>query len=139
MGGDAADQTCPLALESVARGHRRRHVVRLVYHQDVEFARIGDMRWQDILDQAQGLTGFHPIHGSDKSRERGPRVCVDTLLTTQAFQVVRVHNAKLETELLVHLDLPLQLERRRADYEHCARPVTDEELLNDEAGFDGLT
>ena len=49
-----------------------------------------------------------------------------------------VDDAKLEAELVAHLIAPLQLEASRADDQDGARAVAKDQLLDDEAGLDGL-
>ena len=69
---------------------------------------------------------------------RCPRVGVNTALAPQLLDVVGVDHAEVEAELLEHLDAPLLLERRGADDQDGARAMPQQQLLNDQTGFDGF-
>lgn len=49
-----------------------------------------------------------------------------------------VDDDEVQTEFLPHLVLPLQRQARRADDHRSPRAMPQEELLEDEAGLDGL-
>ena len=59
----------------------------------------------------------------------GLPVCTDRLA---------VVDDEVAVELLAHLFLPLDGQRRRRDDEHPVGPVAGDELFDDDAGFDGL-
>jgi hypothetical protein len=50
-----------------------------------------------------------------------------------------VHNAEVEPELVPHLLLPLDLQRRGADDQDAPGTVPDDEFQRRHAGLDGLT
>ena len=52
---------------------------------------------------------------------------------------LRVHNDKLETELVSHFIPPLERKARWADYDRGPRAMTQEELLQYQAGLDRFT
>src|SRR5439155_840361 len=91
-----------------------------------------------ILDEAQRFAGLHPIHRSDETRERGPRIRMDALLAAQAFEVFGVDDTEFQAKLLLHFQLPLELQRRRTNDEDGACAVTNEQFLDDEPGLDGF-
>ncbi len=64
---------------------------------------------------------------------------MDTAGTSQFFDVLRIDDLELETEFLVHFDTPLLLKRRRTHDQYGTRTMAQEQLLNDETGFDGLS
>src|SRR5258707_2771887 len=68
----------------------------------------------------------------------GPRIDVDTALSSQIADRFTVDDAKLETELVPHFLLPLHLQRRRADDQNGPNPMTQDHLLNNQTGLDGL-
>jgi hypothetical protein len=56
----------------------------------------------------------------------------------QLFHELAVDDAQLEAELVAHLIAPLDLQAGRADHEHSARAMAQEQLLHRQAGLDGL-
>lgn len=69
---------------------------------------------------------------------RCPRIGVDATRASQLFDVVGVHHAEVEAELLQHLEAPLLLKRCGAHDQDGARTISKQQLLNDQTGFDGL-
>jgi hypothetical protein len=63
---------------------------------------------------------------------------VDPAFTPERPDVLRVHDAEFEPELLQHLGAPFDLQRRRANDHDGSGPVADEEFLDHQSGFDGL-
>jgi hypothetical protein len=56
----------------------------------------------------------------------------------QLAHQVAVDDAELEAELVAHLVAPLDLQARGADDQHGPGAVAQQELLDDQAGLDGL-
>lgn len=135
---ERSDQTSALTRHRVSAGGRRCDIVGFIDDQDVELARIGDMRRQGVLDESKTLAALHPVHGSDQTRKTGPRIRMDAALPSKAFHVVGVHDSEFEAELLVHLGLPFHLKRSRTDDEHGTGAMPYQEFLYYEPGFDGL-
>src|SRR6202040_3032905 len=109
-----------------------------IYDEKVEASRERWVLRKDVAQQADALTLLRPVDGSDEPRERGPRIGVQPSLSPQSFDLVRVDDAELETELLGHLDAPFLLQGGRAQHEDGAGPMAQEHLLDDEPGFDRL-
>ena len=131
------NQTGPEAFDSVAADSRR-DVVSLVDDQQVELPGMADVRGQCVPQKTQAFTLLGPVHRRDETGKRRPRIGVETSLTAQTLDVVRVDDPELESELLLHLDAPLFLQRGRAEHEDRAGAVTQEHLLNDEPCLDGF-
>ena len=135
---DGADEAGALAFQRVVSACGGRDVVRLIHDQQVELARVADVRRDHVAHGAQAFAAFGPIHRRDEARMRRPRVGVNAALAPQLLDVVGVDHAEVEAELLEHLDAPLLLERRGADDQDGARAMPQQQLLNDQTGFDGF-
>jgi hypothetical protein len=128
-------------VDGVLPAARGRDVVGLVDDQEVEAARERGLPlgWQRLAEEAQRPLALEEVDRGDEPREVRPRVHVEPALGGAArFMSLAVDDAELEAELVAHLVAPLELEPRGADHEHAARAVAQDELLDDEAGLDGL-
>ena len=67
-----------------------------------------------------------------------PGVDVDAPFAPQVAHQFAIDNAEVEAELVPHLVAPLDLKRGRADDEHPAGTVADDEFKRDEPRLDGL-
>ncbi len=67
-----------------------------------------------------------------------PGVGVRAAGTPKFFHRGGVHDAEVQAELVPHLIAPLQGEAGRADDQHGACPVPQDQLLHDQAGLDRL-
>ena len=63
---------------------------------------------------------------------------VDAARAAQLAHQLAVHDAELQAELVAHLVAPLDLQGRRADDQDAARPVAQDQLLDDQPRLDGL-
>src|ERR1700722_8789813 len=60
---------------------------------------------------------------------------MDALLAAQALEVFGVHDPEFEAKLLLHFQLPLELQRRRTNDEDGASAMAYEQFLDDEPGL----
>jgi len=134
-----ANETGTLTLQSVLGGGSRRDIVCFVDDKDVECPWIGDPWRQYVLEQSKSLATFHPIHRGDEAGERRPGIDMDSAFATEELDVIRINDTKLETEFLLHFGLPLHLQRGRAYDKDGSRAMADQEFLNDQPCFDGLS
>ena len=74
----------------------------------------------------------------DDAAERPPGIGVRAEPAPQLVGLVAVDEVELEGELFPHLVLPLQAQRSRCQDEDALDSPADEQLAQDEAGFDGL-
>ena len=135
---DGSDEACALAFQRIVRACSGRDIVRLIHDQQVELARMTDVRRDHVTHGTQTLTALGPIHRRDETWMRRPRIGVDAAFAPQSFDVVGVHHEELEAELLQHLDAPLLLKRRGADDQDGARAMPQQQFLNDQTGLDGF-
>ena len=63
---------------------------------------------------------------------------MDTAASPELLQVARIDDAEFEAELLLHLVLPLQLQRGGAHDQNGPCSMAEQQLLSDEASLDGL-
>ena len=148
--GELADGAGPLGVDRVtppltptlvgARRAARRDVVGLVDDEDVEreAVSLGPLRREGVSQQALGPLAGQPGHGDDDPREQRERVGVQAVGSAHVAHRLGVDDREVETELLGHLVLPLQAESGRADDDDRAGPVAQQQLLDDQAGLDGL-
>ena len=135
---ERSDRLGAQAVERVVARARRRDVVRLVDDQQVERARVGRHWRNGISHEPQRDLALQPVHRGDQAREGRPWVGVDAAAAAQLLQVARVDDPELEAELLLHLVLPLQLQRCRADDQDGPCAMAEQQLLSDESGLDRL-
>ena len=138
VGGDLSDGLGPLGVGGVAAHGGGGHVVHLVDHQDVERAGVGDLGGEGLAEEAERALGLHPVERRDHPGVAGPRVGPDPPAAPQLLDESGVDDLEVEAELLLHLDLPFELQRGGADDERGAGPVAEHQLLHDQAGLDGL-
>ena len=80
-----------------------------------------------------------PRHADTITRGIQPeRVGVQAVGAAHLGHQLAVDDDEVQAELLAHLVLPLQRQARRADDDHGAGPVPQQQLLEDQAGLDGL-
>ncbi len=115
-------------------------VVGLVDDQQVELAGVDRLvgPGQDLPEQPQRSLPLEEVDARDEPGEVVPRVDVDAPLPPQVSHQFAVHDAEVEAELVPHLLLPLDLERRRADDQDLPGPVADDEFQGDHPRLDGL-
>jgi hypothetical protein len=135
---DRANEACPLALQRVMRPGGGGDVVRFVYDQEIELARMACVRWQDIPHGAKPLATLDPVHRGDEPWMGGPRVGMDATFAPQLFDISGIDHAELKAELFQHLDTPLLLERGWADDQYGTGTVPQQHLLDDQPSLDGL-
>ena len=75
-----------------------------------------------------GQLPFQEVDASDEPGEVVPRVDMDASAAAGGPHDRGVDDAEVEPELVPHLLLPLDLERRRADDQDLPGPVTDDEF-----------
>ena len=138
MRADGADEARALALQCVMCACGRRDVVGFIHDQQIEFSRMADVRRDHVAHGAQALAALGPIHRRDEARMRRPRIGVDAALAPQLLDIVGVHHAEVEAELLQHLDAPFLLKRRGANDQDGARAMPQQQFLNDQTGLDGF-
>jgi hypothetical protein len=63
---------------------------------------------------------------------------VDAAFAAELTDGLTINDAELKAELIAHFLLPLELQRRRADDQNRPHAVTENHLLYDKAGLDGL-
>ena len=81
--------------------------------------------------------GSHAIVTITRGNSRNGLAFRPWLRRTCGHQLA-VDDHEVEAELLAHLVLPLQRQARRADDDHRAGPVPQQQLLDDQPGLDGL-
>jgi hypothetical protein len=119
---------------------RRRTVVGLVEDQDVVAARIERLALlgQRLLEQPQGPLPLEKVDRGDQAGEVAPRVDVDAPLPSQVTHQLAGHDAEVEAELVTHLVAPLDLERGRAEDQHPAGPMPQDQFEGDHPSLDGF-
>ena len=112
----------------------------LVDDQQVEAARIDWLAFsgQFFPEQPHGALPFQEVDGRDQAREVCPGVDMDATTPAEVFHQGRIHDAKLQPELVAHLVVPVDLKRRRADDQDAPRPVANDQLLSNQPGFNSL-
>ena len=64
---DGADEAGALALQCVVRTCGGRDVVRLIHDQQIELARMAEVRRDHVAHGAQAFAAFGPIHRRDEA------------------------------------------------------------------------
>ena len=118
-------------------------VVGLVNDERVEGIgprRVGGTRLGvHLVEHALGAGHREPVHAHDDTRVQAEWVGSETEGPAGFRYGRRVHNLELQAKLLAHLVLPLHAKRRgTGDYDR-AGTVTQQQLLEHQAGLDGLT
>ena len=117
----------------------RRAGVHLVDHQQIEGARQARRALrQHVAQQPHRPVPLQPVHAHDQSGVVGERVDPHTPLPAQRPHQLGVEHPELQAELVLHLLAPLDAQARRADHEHRAGPVPQDQLLDDQPGLDRL-
>src|SRR5439155_24883525 len=125
-----SDHLCAQTVDGIVGGSSRGNIVSFVYDEDVESPRVCRMWREGILHHPHRDVALEPVDGRDEPREVRPRVDVNPTRPSQLSEQRRVDDAKLEAELLLHLVLPLHLQRRGADHEHRSSPMSKQQLLD---------
>ncbi|CAB4967904.1 unannotated protein [freshwater metagenome] len=146
--GEVAHCHRPLRVDGVGpatgdgRRARRCNVVGLVDDEDVEREPLAGLRGAGLrVGVAQQSLGPHlrqPCHAHDHPREHLERVRVQAVGAPHLGEQLAVDDREVEPELVAHLVLPLQRQAGRAHDDDRARPVAQQQLLNDEARLDRL-
>ena len=139
--GQPPDRCGLLALDGVAAGLRRLGggaVVGLIDDEQVEKA--GEPRpvRQDLVEHALHPGRAEPLQADDRARVDGEGVGLEAVGAAQLPEPVGVQDLELQSELGLHLLLPLERERGGADDDDPSGPVAEQHLLDDEAGLDRL-
>ena len=115
-------------------------VVRLVHDQQIIPAGVDRLVWprQDFPEQPQRTLPLEEVDGGDEPGEMRPGIDVDAPAAPQFLHQRAVHDAEVEAELVPHLLLPLDLQRRGADDQDAPGTVADDEFQGRHAGLDGL-
>ena len=121
--GDGTNETRALALQGIASRGGWSDVVCLVHDQYVETPWICRMEGECVLHRTQRFTGLCPVDGGDETRIGGPGIRMDASRATEPLEVVRIHDAEVQTELVPHLLLPLDLQGGRANDQDGSRAV----------------
>ena len=131
---DLAHRPRELAFQSPGRSGRGRRVMRLVEDQH----RAGPERRKEFAEPAHvGLVGQDAV-GDDEARADAPRIGREAARPPGVQQVLAVDDGEVEAEFLRQFVLPLQQHRgRRRDDDHLDA-TAQEQLSNDETGFDRL-
>ena len=121
-----------------ARRRRRRAVVRLVHEQQVEVARVLGVGREHLIQQALYPRRAQPLQADHRPRVHRERVRLQPVAAAQFPQRGSVQDREVQAELLRHLLAPLQRQRRRAYDQHPPGPVSQQHLLDHQAGLDRL-
>lgn len=114
----------------------------LVDNKDVEGESRGcaaGLHGEGVAELALGALTGEPGHRNDDPREEVERVGVKTVAAPDLPHGLGVDDGEFEAELLRHLVLPLQTKAGRTDDDRGTGPVSKEQFLDHQAGFDGLT
>ncbi len=96
--------------------------------------------WREHLSQQpHPQFALEPIDRDDEPWEVPERVRADAARAPQLPEQLPVDDPELEPESLAQLVAPLELQRSGTDDQRGARAVTQQQLLHDQAGFNGLT
>ena len=111
--GKRANRDGSLRIRRVLASAGRGHVVRLVHDEQI----VGPRKRRPVASrecfakQARGPLALQEVDGRDEARKMRPRVHMDAASTTEIGEKIAIDNAKLESELVAHLLLPLHLDR----------------------------
>jgi hypothetical protein len=133
--GELAGELCQIGVDGVALlVARGGDVVGLVEHQHALAAALAEGHAQGLLvfGAAQGLIG------DDESPAALPGVGADAALAADPGDVLAVDDLEAQAEAALHLALPLQADGGGADDQDQVEALAEEQLLQDEAGLDGL-
>ncbi len=120
-------------------GRRRgRTVVRLVDDEQVEEWRAARASVQHLVEQTLDPRCAQPGQADDHAWVDGEGVGLQPVGAAHRGEGSAVQDGEVQAELVAHLLLPLDRQRRRADDEHPAGAVAQQHLVDDQAGFDGL-
>jgi len=114
-------------------------VVGLVDDQQVEEPGLVGGRGEDLVEEALDARGAQPLHGDDGAGKDAERVGFEPVGAAQLLQPAGVEHLEAQPEAISHLGRPLAGEGSRAHDDHPAGPVAQQQLLDDEAGLDGLS
>jgi hypothetical protein len=107
--------------------------------QQVEGAPTGiDVGRQHLAQQPLGPCGPEPRQRHDHQGMATERVGGRAADTPQPGALLGVDDSEVQAELLEHLVLPLLRQPGRADDQHGARPVPQQQLQGHQSGLDGL-
>lgn len=91
-----------------------------------------------LVEQGLGPGVLQPVDAHDQPGERCEGVGPDATVAPELAHRLGVHDAELEAEPVAHLLLPLHAQAGGANQKHGARPVAQQQLLDDKAGLYGL-
>ena len=135
-GSDPPQHLAQLAVVAEGRGHQ---VVAFVDNQEVPGKpgrSVGRLAGgQELLLDVRLA---QVVVGGDDAAEGAPGVCVDAEFAAQPLRPVAVDDLEWQGELGVEFLAPLHAQCRRRQDEHPADASAQQELLQDEPGFDGL-
>ena len=109
--------------------------------QDVKFSLYWAFvnTWDQLIESAHMYWSLDEIHRSDQAREMAPRIDFDSSTSPEFLHRGGIDYPKIEAELLQHLGFPVGLNWRWTNDQHGSCPMADDELLNDQPSFDGLS
>ena len=93
---------------------------------------------QDVAQETLGAHTRQPVHGDDDARVETEGVGGQSVGATGLGQSGGVDDGEVQAELVPHLLTPLVGQAGRAHNDHRAGPVAQEELLDHQAGLNGL-
>ena len=112
----------------------------LIDNQEIELPRVDPIigTWQDLPEHPQWPLSFEEVNGRDEPWKMVPRIHVNSTLPPQVLHELAVHDAEIQAELVPHLLVPLDLQRRWTDNQNLSGPVADDEFECHHPRLDGL-